>query len=328
MHNAAATLDECVDSISAQTLENFEVVIVDDGSYDASPALVAAHAQKDPRFRLITSHKPGLVGALNTGLEHAHAPLIARMDADDVMHHERLALQAEFFDTHPNIDVLGTRVHAFPDAEIHAGMREYLRWQNTCIDITALSEEIFIESPFTHPSVMYKRDVVLAAGGYREGDFPEDYELWLRMNAHGSKFAKLEATLLEWRQNTTSLSRTDPRYAKDAFDRIRATYLHAWLERVEPRPIAIWGAGRRTRRRCRPLQDLGVEVSAWIDIDPKKIGQSLKGTKVRPPAWLESPDTQQPFVLVYVANHGARDLIGVDLEQLGYQRARDYLMVG
>ena len=306
----------------------YEVVVVDDGSTDGSPCVARALAQKDPRVRVVASHTPRVVGALNTGLQASRAPLVARMDADDVMHPKRLAQQADFLDDTPDIAVVGSWVHAFPAEEVGKGMREYLRWQNGCVSSADINEEIFVESPFTHPSVMFRRQVVLDACGYMEGDFPEDYELWLRLNSRGCRFAKLTQTLLEWRQSPGSLSRTDSRYTREAFDRLRADYLYKRLAGVGDRPVVFWGAGRRTRKRCRHLQNLGVKTRGWIDIDPRKIGRTIAGAMVYPPEWLESRGGQRPFVLVYVASHGASDLIAADLIRFGYQRGEDYLVVG
>ena len=328
MRNAALTLEECLRSIAGQSLGSYEVVVVNDGSSDESSEITRAWMRHDPRLRLVQSDSVGLVGALNTGLGLAGAPLIARMDADDVMFPDRLARQADFLARHPAVDVVGARVRPFPADKVGKGMQEYLCWQNGCVSSSDLKEEIFIESPLTHPSVMYRRKVVLDAGGYRHGDFPEDYELWLRLNALGSRFAKLPETLLDWRQAPSSLSRTDSRYARDAFDRIRAGYLYRHLRGMGQRPIVFWGAGRRTRARCRHLQILGVTPAAWIDIDPRKIGQTIAGVAVHAPGWLETPGAERPFVLVYVASHGARELIAGNLSGFGFRRGRDYLMVG
>ena len=158
MRDAAATLDECLCSITTQTLSSLEVLVVDDGSEDKSLDLAQAQANRDRRLRLIESDVPGLVGALNTGLDQATAPLVARMDADDIMHRERLARQVEFLDRYPHIDVVGTRVHAFPPQAVGKGMTEYLRWQNGCVSSCDMAEEIFVESPLTHPDVQTKQD--------------------------------------------------------------------------------------------------------------------------------------------------------------------------
>ena len=172
VRNAAATLDACLDSIQAQTLSDFEVVVVDDASEDGSRALVAARADGDARIRLLPGRRSGLVACLNAGLGAARAPLVARMDSDDIMARERLALQERYLREHGCVDVVASRVRAIPRDALGAGMREYLRWQNACLSPRSMRDEIYVECPLTHPSVMYRRAVVDAAGGYRDGDFP------------------------------------------------------------------------------------------------------------------------------------------------------------
>jgi hypothetical protein len=330
MRDAAGHLAACLESVAAQTLEDHELVVVDDGSRDACAAMVAAAARRDPRVRLLRRPREGIVAALNQGLAAARAPLVARMDADDVMHPERLALQVAMLEGRPDLVLVASRVRAFPEAACSAGTREYLAWQNACIDPESVGTQIYVESPFTHPSVTFRRDVVLAAGGYHAGAFPEDYQLWLRLHAAGHGMSKVDRVLLDWRQHPGSLSRTDPRCAREAFDALRAAWLHR-DPRLDPaRPLVVWGAGRRTRRRCRWLLDQGRRVSAWVDIDPRKVGNRVQGVPVHPPQWLAARrgDRPRPFVLGYVASHGARERIGQALEAMGYRAGADYLMVG
>lgn len=137
---------------------------------------------------------------------------------------------------------------------------------------------------------------------------------------------KLDRALLDWRESKNRLSRTDPRCSRSAFDRLRAAYLQRDV-RIHGRMLAIWGAGRKTRRRVQLLLDYGYRPSAWVDIDPRKISNRLKGVPVVGPEWLEC-QRPKPFVLGYVANHGARELIAGQLKAMGYRRGRDYLMVG
>ncbi len=212
--DARGTLAECLDSIAAQTLGDYELLAIDDGSRDDSAALVARRARRDGRIRLVRQPPLGLVAALNRGLREARAPLIARMDADDRMHPERLAAQTAAFDADPALGLLATRVRLFPEAHIQAGLREYIRWQNACCAPADITDEIYIESPFAHPSVMFRRAVVRDAGGYHAGDFPEDYDLWLRLAQSGVKMAKLPRVLLDWRDSAGRLSRTDPRCSR------------------------------------------------------------------------------------------------------------------
>jgi len=325
--NAADTLPECLASILGQTFADFELLAVDDGSTDTSAQFVRDQVRADSRIRPLRSRGKGLVAALNTGLEQARGEIVARMDADDIMLPDRLRAHMEHFASDHELALSATQVRFFPEDALRAGFREYLRWQNGVQTHDHVASEIYVEAPFAHPSVAYNKALVIGLGGYRHGDFPEDYDLWLRMHEQGLKMAKIPRILLAWRDSGGRLSRTDPRYARDAFDRLRATYL-ARDPRLRDggRPLVIWGAGRRTRRRAEHLLGHGYAPAAWIDVDRRKIGNRIGGIPVLGPESLYRGE--RPFVLVYVANHGIRDLIRTALERGGYAAGRDYLMVG
>jgi glycosyltransferase involved in cell wall biosynthesis len=324
--NAAPTLEECLGSIARQNFGDYEVVAVDDRSEDASRKIVEEAAERDSRIRIVSSEDKGLVGALNTGLEASRGEFIARMDADDVMLPSRLRQQSGALRSDPRLDLVACMVESFPGESVQVGLQEYLRWQNGCVSPGEIRDNLFVEAPFVHPSVMYRRQVVLKSGGYRDGDFPEDYELWLRLAEQGAVMTKLPEVLLRWRDRPDRLTRTDPRYSRDAFDRIRAEYLARDSRLNGGRELFFWGAGRRTRVRARHLIAAGLIPSSWVDIDPRKIGRSIEAVPVLPPSSLDRQP--RPFVLVLVTSHGARELIASDLSALGYEIGRDYLPVG
>lgn len=325
-YNAAETLAETLDSIQQQTLRAFTLIAVDDGSTDHSVHLVRERMRNDQRIQLLQPGRQGVVGAMNTALAECRTPLVARMDADDLMDERRLELQCAYMQQNPDIDLLGSRVRMFADTAIADGLNEYIRWQNSCLTPQQIADNIYVELPIAHPSLMFRREVVIAAGGYRDGDFPEDYELLLRLHQRGHRMAKLEELLLHWRDGDSRLTRTDPRYSRDAFDRVRAHYLAADPRLRSARPLAVWGAGRKSRKRAAHLLEQGFKPVAWIDIDPRKIGNAVDGVPVVAPGWLQQGE--RPFVLNYVNNHGARELITAELEQMGYQQGEDFLQVG
>lgn len=301
--NAAATLPECIASIEAQTLRGFEVIAIGDRSTDASAELC-----RRAGFRLLEAN--GLVSALNAGLAAARGQYIARMDADDVMHPERLSAQLELIEQ--GFDLVATQVEMFP--AVRAGYREYLRWQNAVLMPEEIDANIYVESPFAHPSVMFRRGPV-----YADGPFPEDYELWLRMHAGGARMAKVPRVLLRWRESKTRASRVDPRYSREAFERLRARYL-AQDPRVRgARELVIWGAGQLARRRVRMM---GIAPHAWVDVDPRKIGRAIVGAPVHHYEWLRG---RAAFVLIFVTNHHARDEVAEALREWGYEPGRDFL---
>ena len=174
---------------------------------------------------------------------------------------------------------------------------------------------------------MFRRELVAQHGGYRAGDFPEDYELWLRWLDAGVRFGKCAEWLLTWHDSPFRLSRSDPRYDPEAFFRIKAPWIARELARcARNRPIWIWGAGRQTRKRAAELERHGVTISGYIDVDPKKHTPALggSGSPVIAPGQLSSPGDR--FVLGYVTSRGARELNRADLTRLGYVEGTDFLM--
>jgi len=316
-----------VESILAQTEERWELVAVDDHSGDGSAEALLAAADTDPRVRLLPNPGRGLVDALNHGLRACRSELVARMDADDLMAPRRLEAHLRHFAEKPELALSATQVELFGEHGVQAGFREYLRWQNACITQEEIGRDLYVESPFAHPSVAFRRQAVLGAGGYRQGSFPEDYDLWLRLFHAGCRMEKIPRVLLKWRDHPRRLSRVDPRCSRQAFDRLRAHYLAKDPRLLRNREnFVIWGAGRKTRRRADHLLNHGFRPRAWIDIDPRKIGNRVAGIPVEDSRWLESAG--RPFVLVYVTNHGAREEILEELERLGYRPGEECLAVG
>jgi glycosyltransferase involved in cell wall biosynthesis len=326
VRDAGATLGAALDSILAQAETAWELIAIDDGSTDASVALLQSYAARDPRVRLVFARERGLVAALNAGLAAARAPFVARMDADDVALPDRLGRQRRHLEAHPALGLVASRVVFDGDRVRGAGYARYVDWANTLLTDAEIRLARFVESPFAHPSVMYRRSVVDTLGGYRDGDVPEDYELWLRWLDAAVRMEKLAAVLLRWRDRPDRLSRHDPRYSADAFDRVRARYLARWLSAHNPHhpDVVVWGAGRTGRRRARALAAHGIRVAGWIDIDPRKFGRRLAAAAVIAPDRLPPPG--RCFVVSFVAAHDARDLIATRLDDLGYRAGEHYLL--
>jgi len=326
-YNARSTLPACLRSIQEQTLENWELVAVDDDSSDGSREWLQQFARRDTRIRLISNPGKGLVSALNHGLQHCSSELVARMDADDIMRPRRLEMQLAHFQGSPALTLSATQARLFPENLIRAGYREYMRWQNLCCSPTDIANQIYIESPFAHPTVCFRKAAVEGIGGYRDGMFPEDYDLWLRIFHSGHVMEKINQVLLDWRESPGRLSRTDPRCSRESFDRLKAKYLARDPRFLEHRDnFVIWGAGRKTRRRCCHLLDQGFQPRAWVDIDPAKIGNTLQGVPVVGMQWLRHNPAS--FVLIYVTNHGARDEIAAALTAMGFSWGKGFLPVG
>ena len=321
-YNESQLVEQAIDSLLKQTEPEFELIVVDDGSTDPTAAIVSRTSQ---RVRLIRTEHRGLVAALNSGLDAASCKYVARMDADDLAHIDRLRRQADYLDRHREVGLVASQAEYLGDHDKNRGLALWVDWTNSLLTAEELSLNRFIESPLVHPTVMFRRELIGRFGGYREGPFPEDYELWLRWLEAGVEMAKLPDKLLSWREREGRLTRTDPRYSSEAFYQCKAPFLARWLERHNPHhpSVVVWGAGRASRLRLRPLLKAGIEVKAFVDIDPKKIGWSISGAPVLSPD--ELPPPEDCFVLQWVGKRGARELIREALETRGFHLGKHYL---
>jgi glycosyltransferase involved in cell wall biosynthesis len=315
--------------LSRQSHQEFEIIAVDDGSTDGTSDILDAWSRREPRLQIRRQAHHGLVVALNTGLESCSCDLIARMDADDVAHPDRLKLQAQRLAMCPDIDVLGCRVTHVADGKVGQGFRIYEEWLNGLLDDRDIRRELFVESPLPHPSVMLRQRVLDSVGGYRDVGWPEDYDLWLRLAARGCTFAKLPQTLLEWRDHGQRLTRTDRRYAVERFIECKAHYLVSGPLRGRSRVI-VWGAGQTGRRLSKYLLRQEVPLEAFIDIDPDKCGRTMRNRPIVAPeklAELDRAPGERPMVLAAVSSRGARAKIRQYLEAEGWQESRDFWCV-
>jgi glycosyltransferase involved in cell wall biosynthesis len=321
--NAAGTLAAALDSIRRQTFTDWELVVVDDGSTDATPEVLAAAARREPRLRWVRQPHGGIVRTLHAALALARGAWFARMDADDASTPDRLAAQVQMLTTSPDVGLASCQVRFGGDSTRNAGLARHVAWLNTLVTPEDIARNRFIESPVAHPSVLFRRELLERHGSYREGPFPEDYELWLRWLEQGVRFAKVPRELLAWNDPPGRLSHRDPRYSPDAVHTAKAPYLvRAIQERGHGREVWVWGAGRVTRRRVDRLVAAGLGVRGFIDVDSKKWGRHRDGRQVVGPAGLPSPRTA--FVVVQVGRLGAREFIRPQLERAGFVEAEDY----
>jgi hypothetical protein len=244
------------------------------------------------------------------------------MDADDLSLPGRLRAQVDALDADPTLGALGTRVEAFPEHAVAEGMRRYVSWQNALITPDDHRRQIFVESPLCHPSVMLRAEALARVGGFRDGPFPEDYDLWLRLDATGFGLAKLPRVLLRWRHRPGRATLLDPRYARERFVELKAPHLARRLA-SKARPVDVWGAGPTGKRLARALERCGVRAERFVDIDPRKIGGRARGAPVVAPDRLYEPGRH--WVVVALGARGARDLARAALDLAGHREGKDYL---
>ena len=327
-YNAADTIDEALESIAFQTFTDFEVVAVDDGSTDDTLSKIRHWAKKDNRFRVVSNQHNGIIEALNSGLDNCYASIVARMDTDDRAHPERLKYQVEYMERHSEIGLVSSLVSGFPKNQVRQGFQIYIQWLNSLITEADICREIFIESPFPHPSVTFQKELIQRFGGYQENGWAEDYDLWLRLYLAGVRFAKIPEVLLEWREHPGRLTRTDSRYSLENFLRAKAHYLSRGPV-VGRDALIIWGAGMTGRRLSKHLVREQVPLVGFVDVDKHKIGRTLRGKPIisREELIATLSIYENPIVLVAVGARGARSLIRGYMTSIGLEEGSDWICV-
>lgn len=320
VHNAGGFLQAAVDSILAQTAVDLELLIVNDRSTDGA---IGSLRGLDRRVRVLDAPAPGVVAAFNFGFSECRGSYIARMDGDDLALPERLSTQLAYLQRHPEIAIAGCRVSLFAEGGLAGGNRHYERWLNGQCSPAQIRRALFVESPMPNPGTLFRREALTALGGYADPPWPEDYDLFLRADALGMRMGKPEPVLLRWRDHDNRLTRTDPRYARSAFQRAKAHYLvHG---RGLHKGLLIWGAGPSGRDFHDLLCEAGAEVSGFVEVHPRRIGGSKRGL----PVWDKSAAAswRDGMVLIAVGARGARPQIRDFLTQAGRREGEDFLFV-
>ncbi|MDX8337694.1 glycosyltransferase family 2 protein [Draconibacterium sp. IB214405] len=319
--NAELTLQRAIDSILKQTFTNFELLLINNNSTDKSNEIARHATQNDPRIVLLDETLPGVANAMNCGLKNACGQFVARMDADDVAHPERLEKQYTSLKDNPSIDFVGSEVEYVPHIAENKGFRRFVNWTNSFHSPEEIVLKQFIEIPVVNPTIFFRRKWYENFGGCLDGNFPEDYEMQLRYLSNGAKMAKLPEKLLEWHDYSTRLTRTDDRYSTEAFFQTKAIYFRKWSEQHNPfHPnIWIWGAGRKTRQRSTFLQEQGLIIEGYIDIKKSKPDALF---------YEDLPQPGQLFIVSMVTNTGAGEKIHDFLKLRNYNEGKDFILMG
>jgi len=197
VRNGARFLAEALESITAQTLREIEILLIDDGSTDASLAIANELARRDPRLIVLRQEQLGIVGALNAGIQAARGEYLARMDADDVAEPSRFETQVAFLAANPNCVVIGSDVEIIDEEGQYLGGGAYPR-RHADIERALL---LGSHKCLLHPTVIMRTEAVRAIGGYRADTYPsEDFDLWLRLSEVG-EMANIGERLLRYRRH-------------------------------------------------------------------------------------------------------------------------------
>lgn len=217
--NAESTIAETLESVLCQTYSNFELILINDGSTDRTPEIMASYSQKDSRVQLISHKKMGMGASLNAAIPLARGEWIVRMDADDVMMPNRIERQLAFVPEHPDIAVASSLVYYINDnGRIIGKSYSNLRTREHFQEYLDRSETI----GFNHPAVILKKSVFLKVGGFRPQFWPaDDLDLWNRIAEQGHLILVQQEYLLKYRIHASSVSISHAR---------KATLMTAWMK--------------------------------------------------------------------------------------------------
>lgn len=196
-YNAEKTIQDAIQSILNQSYSHIEVVIIDDGSIDNTKKII--QSIKDQRIRFISRENKGLGNTLNELIDLASYDLIARMDADDIAHIDRIKLQVEKFQSNPELSMLGGQINFLVNDTI-------FNRADMPLDHKQIRRELMNgRFPICHPAIMFRKDFAKQVGSYRVGGAGEDLDFFLRMSEIG-EIANLSEKILTYRMELNSLS--------------------------------------------------------------------------------------------------------------------------
>lgn len=312
-------LSEAVESVTQSEGVGWELVLVNDGSTDDTLLFLESINNENIKAIHLDSNI-GVAAAANEGLKYCKAPLIARMDADDLMTSDRLRKQVDWLNNHSDYDGVASRVYLMEASFDQRGYRLYSEWTNQLQSNEEMRGWRFRDSPLVNPSVMVRAELFQNCGVYKTTG-PEDYEFWLRAWSKGARFGKIDEVLLKWRDHGNRLTRGHEDYSDSAFFTAKLPYLIEELRKIR-RPIRIWGKGSNSSKLSVALEARGITIDSYIDFVGGKTYREKPVVSIQ-----DALKDVEPFLLVAVKERKGTELILEALEASGRRLEEDYLFV-
>lgn len=328
VHNAGDYLAEAIASILNQKNVSLELILVDDHSTDQAIKNLTKKITQDVRFKLFSSEERGVVAAMRIGYAQAQGKYIARMDADDISLPYRLFEQLNYLQQHPEIGIAGGQIKIISDSDIAEGFLLYEKWLNNLCHPEDIERELFIESPIPNPTAFFRREIYEQLNGYQDPVWAEDYDMWLRAHALGIKMGKPDKIILHWRDHERRLTHCDSRYDNKLFMQAKAYYLARSCYFLKNRKAIIWGTGPTGAYLHDILVEQNVEVEAFIEVDPKRIGGVKRGLPVlhfNEISQYTDKHDNPALIIGAVGARGARAEIRQALIDMGKEEGTDFL---
>ena len=304
--NTAEYLPECLDSIVAQTYENWELIAISDHSTDDTLKILEKYSSDDKRIRVFESPHPRLIPTLKHGYQFAKGDLINRMDSDDRMPHDKLEVLVEKWNEFGKGYVIaGGTQHFVENGEVGAGFLRYDQWLNEVAKNGLHYQEIYKECVIpSHCWIIHKEDFD-RVDAFNPVIYPEDYDLTFRFYQDGLKVIGIDKILHYWRDRTNRISRTWEEYKDNRYFGLKIKYFLK-LDRDKDRPLVLWGAGKNGKDMAKILQEHHQSFH-WVCDSPGKIGKDIYGVVMQDFKYI--PKIGNPQIMIVVSSPGAKDSI-------------------
>lgn len=318
--NTSLYLEECINSIIAQTYENWELIAVNDFSTDNSFAMLQDFARKDNRIKVFQNDKKGIIPALQNAYSHSSGNLISRMDSDDIMLPNKIEVLTNLLYANGKGNIAVGPVKYFADYPIGSGFQQYETWLNSLIKSGTNFTEIYKECVIPSPSWLCFSTDFEQVGGFNSNIYPEDYDLVFRFYANGLKCLPCDETVHLWRDYQNRTSRTDPNYADASFIDLKMFYFLK-LDYNPNRPLLLWGAGSKGKKIAKILQQNKIDFT-WICDNKNKIGKDIYGVILENHQNIRNIKLYQS--LISIASPEAKSEIKKEFNKLNLVSMKDY----
>lgn len=327
VYNGEKYIFESINSIINQTLQDFELIIVDDGSTDQTVNII--ESIQDNRISLFTLNENKGVGyANNYAVQLAKGKYLAKMDADDIANPERLAMQFEYLEQHKDIDVIDTFIEYFSNIDEVEKSERYQSLKNSfepqlnkAYTPELLSKELNWFCNIVHSTVMYRRNLIKYFHYPLDMKICEDYYYFYQMNKKGIKFYKLPQKLQSIRLTKSSLTATKVEEMLDNNFLIKESDISAFFHR-DDRPLAIWGIGHLGQLTFEYIKrNFNIHNIVFIDsfINTPK---TFMGIDVFNPRDLQLSN----YKVLIASTYGKYEIVEL-LEKIKFQEYNDFFVV-
>ena len=307
--DTAPYLKDCLDSILAQTYQNWELIAVNDHSSDASPDILKAYSKKDERIRFFNSDRPKLIPTLQVGYAQTKGTLINRMDSDDKMPDYKLQVLVEEWQKYGKGTVIaGGTAHFVDEGEVGDGFLKYEKWLNKVAKTSTHYQEIYKECVIpSHCWLIHKEDFD-QVGAFDPIIYPEDYDLCFRFYKAKLNVVGIDVILHHWRDRSNRISRTWDEYKDNRYFDMKIRFFYE-IDRDRNRPLVLWGAGRNGKDMAKLLQAKNDEFH-WVCDNERKIGKDIYNVRLE--HYNAIKELENPQIIIVVASpEGKKEILSL-----------------